>query len=45
MKEEGLLYDVQSGGFLHVYSDSGKLIIDRQPCQHEHSMPTIVFAQ
>jgi hypothetical protein len=45
MKEEGLLHDAQSGGFFHIYSDGGKLIIDRQPCQHEHSMPTIVIAQ
>jgi len=45
MKEDGLLYDVQSGGFLHIYSDGGKLIIDRQPCQDEHSTPTIVLAQ
>jgi hypothetical protein len=45
MKEEGLLYDAQSGGFLHIYSDGGKLIIDSQPCRHEHSMPTIVLAQ
>jgi hypothetical protein len=34
MKEEGLLYDVQSGGFLHIYHDNGKLMIDRQPCKH-----------
>jgi len=45
MKEEGLLYDAQSGGFLHIYSDGEKLIIDRRPCQHGHSMPTIVLAQ
>jgi hypothetical protein len=45
MKAEGLVYDMQSGGFLHVYRDGGKLIIDKQPCQHEHSMPTIVLAQ
>jgi hypothetical protein len=45
MKEEGLLHDAQSGGFFHIYSDGGKLIIDRQPCQHEHSMPTIVVAE
>jgi hypothetical protein len=45
MKEEGLLYDAQSGGFLHVYSDGGKLIFERRPCQHEHSTPTTVLAQ
>jgi hypothetical protein len=21
---------------LHVYSDGGKIIIDKQPCQHDH---------
>jgi hypothetical protein len=45
MKDEGLLYDVQSGGFLHVYRDGEELIIDSQPCQHVHSIPTIVLAQ
>jgi hypothetical protein len=45
MKEEGLLYDVQSGGFFHVYSDGGKVTIDIHPCQHEHSVPTVVLAQ
>ncbi len=45
MKEEGLLYDAQSGGFLHIYRDDGKLTFDRQPCQHEHYVPTIVLAQ
>ena len=46
MKEEGLLYDVQTGGFLHIYRDhGGELIIDRQPCQHEHPMAMIVSAQ
>ncbi len=45
MREEGLLYDAQSGGFLHVYRDRGKLVIDRQPCQHQHSWATVVFAQ
>jgi hypothetical protein len=45
MKEEGLLYDAESGGFLHIYRDDGRLIIDSQPCQHEHSMPMIVSAQ
>jgi hypothetical protein len=45
MREEGLLYDVQSGGFLHVYRDGGKLIIDGQPCEHEHSMPMVVLAE
>jgi len=45
MKEEGLLYDAQSGGFLHIYGDDGKVVIERQPCQHEHSVPTIILAQ
>jgi len=45
MKEEGLLYDAQSGGFLHIYRDDGKVVIERQPCQHEHSVPTIILAQ
>jgi hypothetical protein len=45
VKEEGLLYDVQSGGFLHIYRNDEKVIIDRQPCQHEHSIPTIVLAE
>jgi len=45
MKEEGLLYDTKSGGFLHVYHDDGKLIIDGQPCEHEHVMPMVVSAE
>jgi len=45
MKEEGLLYDVKSGKFLHVYNDGGKVIIDRQPCRHEHIMPMVVSAE
>ena len=45
MKEEGLLYDVESRGFLHIYRDDGKVIIDSQPCDHEHSSPTIVIAE
>jgi len=45
MKEEGLLYDAQSGGFLHVYRDGEKLIIHKQRCQHEHFVPTIVIAE
>lgn len=45
MRDEGLVYDAQSGGFSHIYSDAGKVIIDRQTCQREHSMPTIVSAQ
>ncbi len=45
MKEEGLLYDMQSDGFLHVYRDGEKLIIDSQPCRHEHPMPMIVLAE
>jgi hypothetical protein len=45
MKEEGLLYDVKSGGFLHVYHDNGKLIVDKYACRHKHSMTTIVSAE
>ncbi len=45
MKEEGLLYDVQSGGFLHVFLDSGKLVIDKQPCGHDHATPMVVVAE
>jgi len=45
VEEEGLLCDAQSGGFLHIYSDGGKLIIDRQPCHHGHFVPTIAFVQ
>jgi len=45
MKEEGLLYDVKSGGFLHVYQEGGRLIIDRQPCEHEHAVPMVVLAE
>jgi hypothetical protein len=45
MKEEGLLYDVQSGGFLHIYRDDGKVIIDSQPCEHEHAAPMVVLAE
>ena len=45
MKEEGLLYDMQSGGFLHISRDDGKVIIDSRPCEHDHSIPTIVMAE
>ncbi len=43
MKEEGLFYDSQRRGFLHVYSSNGRLIIDEEPCQHEHTQ-MVVFA-
>ncbi len=36
MREEGLIYDPQIGGFVHIYSDGGKIIIDKQSCQHDH---------
>ena len=36
MREEGVAYDTKTGRFLHVYSDGGKTIIDKQPCQHDH---------
>lgn len=36
MREEGLVYDAQIGGFMHVYSDGGKIIIDKEACQHDH---------
>jgi len=44
MKEEGLLYDVETGGFLHVHYDR-KLIIDKKPCGHKHSVTTVVSAE
>jgi hypothetical protein len=28
---------------LHVYSDHGRLIVDQEPCQHEHTQ-MMVFA-
>ncbi|MGO8989199.1 MAG: hypothetical protein ACLQHW_10040 [bacterium] len=43
MREEGLFYDRQSRGFLHVYSDNGRLIFDKEPCRHEHTQ-MVVFA-
>jgi hypothetical protein len=43
MREEGLFYDWQKRGFLHVYSDNGRLIIDKEPCQHDHT-EMVVFA-
>ena len=42
MREEGLFYDWQKRGFLHVYTDNGRLII-KDPCQHEHTQ-MVVFA-
>jgi hypothetical protein len=45
MREEGLLFDEKSGGFLHFYRDNGKLIIHKRPCRHEHSKRMIVSAQ
>ena len=45
MKEEGLVYDVQTGGFLHLYRDGGKLTIDGQRCEHEHVMPTVILVE
>jgi len=45
MKEEGLVYDARSGGFLHVRRDDGQIIIDKEPCQHEHFIPMIVLAE
>ncbi|MGZ6225676.1 MAG: hypothetical protein ACXWMH_09265 [Syntrophales bacterium] len=36
MREQGVVYDTKTGRFLHVYSDGGKTIIDKQPCQHDH---------
>ena len=36
MREEGAVYDTKTGGFLHVYSDGDKTIVDKQPCQHDH---------
>jgi hypothetical protein len=44
MREEGLVYDGQRRGFLHIYSDSGKLILDREPCQHEHTQMAVFAA-
>jgi hypothetical protein len=43
MREEGLFYDWQRRGFLHLYSDNGKLIVDQEPCRHEHTQ-MVVFA-
>ena len=45
MKEKGIAYDVQSGAFGHIYRNDGGLIVERQPCQHEHSIPTVVLPQ
>ncbi len=41
MREEGLVYDAQMGGFLHIYRDNGDIIIDKQPCEHEHSVMVV----
>jgi len=41
-KEEGLLYDCAKRRISPYLLRWRKLIIDRQSCQHEHSMPTIV---
>jgi hypothetical protein len=43
MREEGLFYDWRSGGFLHAYRDNGRLIIDKEPCRHDHTQ-MVVFA-
>jgi hypothetical protein len=37
------LYDPQKRGFLHVNSESGRLIIDNEPCRHEHTQ-MVIFA-
>lgn len=44
MREEGLFYDYQRHGFLHVYSDQGKLSFDREPCRHEHTQMVVSAA-
>ena len=36
MREQGVVYDTQTGGFLHIYKDGEKTIIDNQPCHHDH---------
>jgi hypothetical protein len=41
MRGEGLLFDGQSGRFFHVYSEKGKVIVEEQPCQHEHSITAV----
>lgn len=41
MRGEGLLFDGQSGRFFHVYSEKGKVIIEKQPCQHEHPIMAV----
>jgi len=43
MREEGLFYDWQRHGFLHAYRDHGRLMVDQEPCQHEHTQ-MMVFA-
>ncbi len=44
MREEGLFYDWQRRGFLHIYSDNGRLIVDQEPCQHEHTQMVVLAA-
>jgi hypothetical protein len=41
MTGEGLLFDGQTGRFFHVYSEKGKVIIEKEPCQHEHSIMAV----
>ena len=41
MKEEGLLYEPETRRFLHIYSDHLRLIINREPCEHEHSIVSL----
>jgi hypothetical protein len=41
MRGEGLLFDGQSGRFFHVYSEKGKVVIEKQPCRHEHSITAV----
>jgi hypothetical protein len=41
MRGEGLLFDGQSGRFFHVYSEKGKVIVEKQPCQHDHSITAV----
>ncbi len=43
MREEGLLYDMKRRGFLHIHSDNGRLMVNPEPCRHEHTQ-MVVFA-
>jgi hypothetical protein len=43
VREEGLVYDPERRGFLHVNTNNGRLIVDSEPCQHEHT-PMMVSA-